>query len=131
MAPPSRSPSDTSVVETTADSFPPVFFGSPDSFPPVQLGASDIDTIVKALLPPLAGVLSKLTNEQLYVGLFTQISKLSLGKTFANDDELASLVQDISKQVVEQITEQIVNPDDAGCPSGYTDFFGNCVVFIV
>ena len=105
MTPPSRSPTDTSVVEATTDTpYLPFIDTTADDtsnppFPPVQLGASDIDAIVKALLPPLAP-LSKLTNEQLYVGLFTQISKLALNKTFSNNDELASLVQDISKQVV-------------------------------
>ena len=89
-----------------------------NSFPPVQLGASDIDTIVKALLPPLSDVLSKLTNDQQYVALFTEVSKLALGKTFASDDELASLVQDISKLVV-------ANPDCGG--DCFVDSTGACI----
>jgi len=108
---------DTPVVETTTDSrpepdtFTPPIVDSPDSFPSLQLGASDIDAIVKAMVPPLADVLSKLTSEQQYVKLFTRVSKLALNKTFASDDELASLVQGISKQVADFVT---VTPDCNG-----------------
>jgi len=105
-----------------SDDIPPIpCCTSPDSFPPVQLGANDIDTIVKALLLPLSDVLSQLTPDQQYAALFTEVSKLALGKTFANDDELASLVQDISNQVVEKIA---ADPDScpSDCPDGcYTN----------
>ena len=103
-----------SSLQASASIVIPPFFTDPDSFPSVQLGASDIDTIIKALLPPLADVLSKLTPDQQYAGLFTEVSKLALNKTFANDDELASLVQDISKQVVDLIAADFVtaNPDE-------------------
>ena len=118
-------PNPIYIQQNFSNNSPPVVASS-NSFPSVQLGASDIDAIVKALLPPLADVLSQLTPEQQYVGLFTRVSKLALGKTFASDDELSSLVQDISKLVVEQVaTNQIVNPDsctiecDCGCnPDG-------------
>ena len=109
----------TPVVESTVDSASPVaaavIADSVVSFPSVQLGASDIDAIVKAIVPPLASFLSKFTPEQQYVGLFTLVSKLALGKTFSNKDELASLVQDISNLVA----QQVVNPDWCiGCFGG-------------
>ena len=80
--------------------------------PPLSfnLGPSEISNIVDKLLTPLAPLFPNLTPKDQYALLFSDISKLALNKTFSTKNELASLVQNISKTIIDKFTSPTATP---------------------